>query len=76
MVERDEEVQEWNGQKMPKALPGCSGGRLPRRSTTERGREGEEAEEECRERQIRNDIVQEVARAQVDAKQTAQRTVG
>ena len=56
---------------------------MPGRSTNERGREEEEAEEECRERQVRNEIVQEVvagikkkARVQVDAKQTAQRTVG
>ena len=37
------ERQEWNEQKQPKA-PGHSGGRLPGRSTEERGRE---KEEEC-----------------------------
>ena len=35
VVERDMEVQEWNEQKTPKALPGYSGGRLPRRNTLE-----------------------------------------
>ena len=38
-VERKKEEQEWNKQKMPKALLGYSGGRLPGRSTRERGRE-------------------------------------
>ena len=32
-VEREKEVQEWNDQRMPEVLPGCSGGRLPGRST-------------------------------------------
>ena len=82
VVVRDKELQGWNEQKMPDALHGCSGGRLPGRSTKGRSSEEEEAEEECRERQVRNAIVQEMvwgikkkARAQVDAKQTAQRTV-
>ena len=30
-VEREREMQEWNEQKLPKALPGKSGGRLPRK---------------------------------------------
>ena len=38
VVERDKEVQEWREQKMPKALPGYNGGKLPGRSTAE-GRE-------------------------------------
>ena len=43
MVERGKERQDWNEQKLPKALPGYSGGRLPGRSTEEKGREeGEE----------------------------------
>ena len=37
VVERDKEVQEWNEPKMPKALLGYSGGRLPGRSTKEAG---------------------------------------
>ena len=57
---RDKEIQEWNEQKLPKVLPGYSGGRLPGRSTKEAGREQDMTEEECRERQIRNEIVQEV----------------
>ena len=44
------EVQQWNGHKQPKVLPGCNGGKLPGRSTKEAGREEEKAEEECRER--------------------------
>ena len=57
--------------------------RLPGRSTKEASREKEKAEEECRERHVRNDIVQEVvagiekmAKAQVEDKPIAQRTVG
>ena len=81
VVERDKEVQEWNEQKIPKALPGHSGGRLPRRSTKEKGREDEE---DSRERQVRNELAQEVvagiknkaASAHEDAKPTAQGTVG
>ena len=33
VVEREKEIQEWNEQKLPKVLPGYSGGRLPGRST-------------------------------------------
>ena len=44
-VERGKERQEWNEQKLPKALLGYSGGRIPGRSTEEKGREeGEEGE--------------------------------
>ena len=42
VVERGWERQEWSEQKLPKALPGHSGGRLPGRSTEEKGREKEE----------------------------------
>ena len=45
VVERGKERQEWNGQKLPKAPLGYSGGTLPGRSTEEKGREeGEECE--------------------------------
>ena len=37
VVERGKEMQEWNEQKLPKLLLGYSGGRLPGRSTKERG---------------------------------------
>ena len=64
-------------------LPGYSGGRLPGRSTREGGREEEKAEEDSRERRIRNEIAQEVvpgikekASAHEDVKSTAQRTAG
>ena len=39
LVESEKEMQEWNEQKMPTALPGYSGGRLPGRNTKEKGRE-------------------------------------
>ena len=32
VVERENEIQAWNQQKLPKVLPGYSGGRLPGRS--------------------------------------------
>ena len=80
-VEREKERQEWNEQKLPKVLPGYSGGRLPGRCEDERGR-GRGGREDSTELQVRYDIVQEVvadieqeARAQVDVKPTAQRTV-
>ena len=44
--DRDKEVQEWNEQKMPKALLGYSAGRLTRRNTKARGREDKEEEED------------------------------
>ena len=76
--------RKWNEQKLPKVLPGYSGGKLPGRSTKEGGREEEKAEEECKEGQVRNEIVPKViadiektkARAPVDGKPIAQRTVG
>ena len=40
-------------QKMPKVLPGYSGGRLPERSTKEKGREGA-ADEDGEEREESN----------------------
>ena len=36
VVERGRERQEWNEQKLPKALPGHSGGRPPGRCTEEK----------------------------------------
>ena len=44
---------------MPKALPGFSGGKLPGRSTAEKGREEEEEVEESRERKMKTEIAQE-----------------
>ena len=41
--------------------PGCSGGRLPRRSTEEKGREEGEVDEGGEERRIRSQLVEEVA---------------
>ena len=37
--ERGQAMQEWNEQTLPKVLPGYNGGRLPGRSTKEKGRE-------------------------------------
>ena len=45
---------------MLEALPGYSGGRLPGRSIKERDGEEEEEEKDSRERQVRNEIDQEV----------------
>ena len=50
VVEREKEMQEWHEQKLPKVLAGYSGGRLPGRSTKEKGREEEAQEEDSRER--------------------------
>ena len=81
LMEREKEMQEWNEQKLPKALPGYSGGRLPGRSTKEKGREEGEVDKDSGERRMRNEIAQEVvagikekASAHDDAKATAQRT--
>ena len=69
----------WNEQKLPKVLPGYSGGRLPSRSTKEAGRK-EEEKEDSGARIIRNEIAQEViegikwkASAHEDAGSTTQR---
>ena len=49
-VEKGKQRQEWNEQKLPMALLGCSGGRLPGRGTEEKGREeGEEDEGKWRQ---------------------------
>ena len=53
VVEREKEIQEWNEQKLPKALPGYSGGRLPGRSTKEKGREEGQVDEGSEQRRIR-----------------------
>ena len=52
VVERDKEIQEWSQQKMPKARPGFSGGKLPGRSKGEKGKEEEDEEEKDQERKI------------------------
>ena len=79
--ERGKELQEWNEQKLPKALPGYSGGTLPGRSTKEKGREEGKVDEDSGERRIRNEIAQEVvasikekASVHEDVKAKAQRT--
>ena len=83
LVEREKETQEWNEQKLPKVLLGYSGGRLPGRSVKEKGREEGKVDEGSGEREMRQEIAQEVvagikekASAQDDAKATAQRTAG
>ena len=64
-------------------LPGCCGGRLPGRSTKEKGREEGEPGEDSEERKIRNEIAQKVvagikekASAHDDDKATALRAAG
>ena len=59
-VRREKEMKEWNEQKLPKVLLGHSGGRLPGRSTKEKGREEGGMDEGGGERRIRGQIVREV----------------
>ena len=74
-------MQEWNEQKLPKALPGYSGGRLPRRSRKQKGKEEGELDEGTEEGRIKSEIAQEVvagikekASVHEDVKANAQRT--
>ena len=61
VVKREKmEIKEWSEQKMPKVLPGYSGGRLPGRSTEEKGKEEGEANEDGGERRIGSQIAHEV----------------
>ena len=83
VVERVEEIQEWNEQKLPKVLLGDSGGKLPERSTKEKGREDGEVDEDSGERRNRSHIAQEVvasikekASAHDGIKKAAQRPAG
>ena len=55
-----EERQEWNEQKLPKALLGYSRGRLLGRSTNEKGRDEREKDEGREERRIRDQIIKKV----------------
>ena len=57
MVERDKEVQVWREQRMPKALPGFSGGKLQGRSKEEKGKEEENEEEESQEITRRSEVM-------------------
>ena len=63
MVERGKERQEWHERKLPKALPGFCGGRLPGRGAEEKGREEGKEDEGSEERRVRNEIVEEVTRS-------------
>ena len=51
-------------QKLPKALPGYSGGRLPGRSTEEEGKEEGEEGEERDERQEKNEKIEGIRSSQ------------
>ena len=58
LVKRDKEFQMCRGQKMPKALPGFSGGKLPgRNKVEEEGKEAEEGEEEGQEKKMENEVI-------------------
>ena len=46
--------------KLPEALPGYSGGRLPGRGTEEKGREEGDENEGSEERRVGNEIIKEV----------------
>ena len=63
VVKRGKERQEWNEQKLPKALPGYSGGRLPGRSMEEKGREEGEECKESEQRQEENEKIEEGIRS-------------
>ena len=80
VVERGKEVQEWNEQKLPGALPDYSGGRLPGRSTKEKGREEGEADEDGGEKRIRSQIavagIKEKVSVHDGIKNAVQRPVG
>ena len=60
VVKAEKEIMEWNEQKLPKVLPGYSGGRLPGRNAKEKGREEGEVDENGGEKGIRSQIAQEV----------------
>ena len=63
VVKRGKEKQEWNEQKMPKALPGYSGGRPPGRSVEEKSREEGEEGKESEQRQEENETIEEGIRS-------------
>ena len=60
VVEKTKEIQEWSVQKLPKVLPSYGGGKLPRKSAKEKGREEEAEDENCTEKKVRFEIAQEV----------------
>ena len=47
-VEREEEIREWNEQKMPVMLSGYNVGRLPRKRQNRRGRRRGQQRETCK----------------------------
>ena len=53
VVRRGKEIEEWIEQKLQKVLPGYSGGKLPGRSTTEKGRAEGAVDEDGGDRRIR-----------------------
>ena len=57
---REKKIQEWTGQTLLEVLPGYSGGKLPGRSTQEKGREEGAADKDGGERRLRSQIAQEV----------------
>ena len=82
-VKREQEMQEGNEQKLPKVLPGYSGGRLLGRSTKVKGREEGEEDWNSGARRNRNEIAHKVVTeimgktgAHEEAKATAQRIAG
>ena len=83
VVKGEKKMQEWNEQKLPKVLLGCSGARLPGRNMKEKGREEGEVDKDGEERKIKKEIAQEVvegikeeARAYDEAEEAAQRSAG
>ena len=54
LAERNKEFHVWREQKMLRAPPGHSGGKLPRKRKVQEGREEEEEEEEGQEKNMEN----------------------
>ena len=73
VVEREKEMQEWNEQKLPKVLPGFCGGRLPGRSSVEKGREEGEPDDGREERKFWSEIAQEVVASIKEERECARR---
>ena len=59
VVDRDKEVQVWREQRMPKQLPGFSGGKLPGRSKEEKGKRKRKRWRRARKK--RNEVTRGIA---------------
>ena len=62
----NKEIQEWREQKKPKALPGFSSVKLPRRCTTEKSREEGHEEKEDRKKQMRSEVTEKIVTSMLE----------